>query len=92
MFENDPLEASERTVAEMYGYKTEEADGLELTYEEALIFMEYLFDRFGTETVVDAYMNEVPFAEAFGREYAELYVDCIAYLNETYGSLLADPD
>ena len=92
LFENDPLKASERTVAEKYGYKPEEADGLELTYEEALIFMEYLFDRFGTETVVDAYMNEVPFAEAFGREYAELYADCIAYLNETYGSLLADPD
>ena len=89
LIENDPLEAPERTVAGMYGYKPEDADGFGLTYEEAMIVIEYLFDRFGTETVVDAYMNRVPFAEAFGSDYPELYADCIAYLRETYGSLLA---
>ena len=92
LFENDPLEAPERTVAAMYGFKPEDADGFGLTYEEALIVMEYLFGRFGTETVTDAYMNRVPFAEAFGSDYETLFGDCIAYLRNTYGPLLAVSD
>ena len=92
LFENDPLEAPERTVAGMYGFKPEDADGFGLTYEEAMIVMEYLFDRFGTETVVDAYMNKVPFAEAFGIDYETLFNNCVAYLKEKYGELLPDAD
>ena len=92
LFENDPLEAPERTVAGMYGFKPEDADGFGLTYEEAMIVMEYLFDRFGTETVFDAYMNKVPFAEAFGSDYETLFNDCIACLREKYGEQLAEAD
>ena len=47
---------------------------------------------FGTETVTDAYMNRVPFAEAFGSDYETLFGDCIAYLRNTYGPLLAVSD
>ena len=90
LFENDPLEAPERTVAVMYGYKPEDADGFALTYEEAMVFIEYLFDRFGTETVTDAYMDGVPFADAFGADYTELYGDCLAYLRETHGARIAN--
>ena len=90
LVENDPLEDRFRTFAEIYGYKPKDADGLGLTYEEAMVFMEYLFDRFGRETVVDAYMNRIPFTEALGESYSELLRDCITYLTETYGPLLAD--
>ena len=90
LIENDPLEDPNRTVAAMYGYKPEDADGFALTYEEAMVFMEYLFGRFGTETVVNAYMDGVPFADAFGADYEDLFGDCIAHLRETCGALIAD--
>lgn len=65
-----------------------QTEGNAMTYSEALVVLEYLFDVYGTETVVNGYMNGRPLEETCGKPYAELYKDCIAYLTERYGKLL----
>ncbi len=67
-------------------------DGNALSYSEATVVLEYLFDVYGAETVVTGYMNGRPLSETFGKDYPELFADCIAYLWETYGPLLATAD
>lgn len=65
-----------------------QTEGNAMTYSEALVVLEYLFDVYGTETVVNGYMNGRPLSETCGKPYAELYEDCITYLTERYGKLL----
>lgn len=65
-----------------------QTDGNGLTYSESMVLLEYLFDEYGAETVVTGYMNGRPISETCGKDYAELYADCVAYLRETYGALL----
>ena len=67
-------------------------DGNALSYSEAMVVLEYLFDVYGTETVMNGYMNGRPLSETCGKDYPELFADCIAYLRETYGPLLATAD
>lgn len=65
-----------------------QTDGNALSYSEATVLLEYLFDAYGAQTVVTGYMNGRPLSETCGKDYPELYADCIAYLKETYGALL----
>ena len=67
-----------------------QTDGNALSYCEATVMLEYLFDTYGAETVVTGYLNGRPLSETCGKDYPKLYADCIAYLTETYGLLLAD--
>ena len=77
-----------------YGYEggPKETDGKGLSYTEATVLFKYRADTYGIETVVQGYLNGTPLSETYGKEYPELYQDCIAYITETYGSLLADTE
>ncbi len=70
----------------------EVSDGNALSYEEAMVMLEYLFDVYGTDTIADCMMNNRTLSETCGKDYPALYADCIAYLRETYGPLLADTE
>ena len=67
-------------------------DGNALSYEEAMVVLEYLFDTYGTDTIADCMMNNRTLSEMCGKDYPELYQDCIAYLWETYGHLIETSD
>jgi hypothetical protein len=87
----DPYEG--HRYASVNGVRGEKADaqatdGNGLSYEEAMVMLEYLFDVYGTDTIADGMMNNRPLSETCGKDYPELYADCIAYLWETYGDLL----
>ena len=89
----DPYEGHKN--ASVGGVRGERADaqatdGNALSYEEAMVMLEYLFDVYGTDTIADCMMNNKTLSETCGKDYPALYADCIAYLTETYGSLLAD--
>ncbi len=71
------------------GTGTVQTDGNAMSYNEATVMLEYLFDIYGAETIVTGYLNGRPLSETCGRDYPELYADCMAYLTETYGPLLA---
>ena len=87
----DPYEGSKyASVGGTRGAKTgdQTEDGDALSYEEAMVLLEYLFDTYGTDTIADCMMNNRTLSETCGRDYPELYQDCLAYLQETYGHLL----
>lgn len=69
-----------------------ETNGNAMIYQQAMVLFEYLCDLYGIETVFDAYMTDTPLEEVCGKPYAELYADCLAYLQDRYGDLLADAD
>ena len=89
----DPYDGGKAaSIAGARGAKADEQEtsGDALSYSEAMIMIEYLFDTYGTDTIVDCILNAKTLKETCGKDYPELYADCIAYLNETYGSLFAD--
>lgn len=67
-----------------------QTDGNGLSYSESMVLLEYLFDLYGAETVMTGYMNGRPISETCGKDYPELYADCVAYLREVYGPLLSE--
>ena len=77
-----------------YGYEGEskETDGRSLNYPETAVLFRYLADTYGMETVIRGNQENIPIAEICGKDYPELYADCVAWLNESYGSLLAVSD
>ena len=54
--------------------------------------LDYLAETYGMETVIRGNLEGASLAEICGKDYPELYADCVAYLAETYGPLLAAPD
>ncbi len=55
------------------------------------MFLEYLFDTYGTETVTAAFANGMSteiIEDICGKPYAELYRDCVAYYMTKYGDLI----
>ena len=93
LLEQDPAFWGEDvSIADARGRSAADAktDGNALSYNEATVVLEYLFDVYGAVTVVTGYLNGRPLSETCGRDYPALYADCLAYLTETYGSLLAD--
>ena len=69
-----------------------ETDPNALSYFEAPVFLEYLFDHYGEEAVLTGYWNNVPLKDTCGKDYRELYQDFLAYLRETYGQYISDSD
>ncbi len=65
-----------------------EEDSNGLTYSEATVLLEYLMDTYGTDTVMDDFMHSRSIQSTFGKSYPELYLECIEYLQETYGELI----
>lgn len=91
----DPYEGHRyATVNGVRGEKSDAktTDGNALSYEEAMVVLEYLFDTYGTDTIADCMMNNRTLSETLGKDYPELYQDCIAYLWETYGHLIGTSD
>ena len=92
---DDPFE-QESTVGEVRGYgyggMPREEDGSGLTYPEAAVMFQYLAETYGMETVLRGNLENAPLVETYGKDYPELFTDCVAYLEETYGSLLAVSD
>ncbi len=88
---DDPTDwGQDPSVGAVAGRKTGIAaeDGNALSYYEATVLLEYLFETYGTETVAAGFMNGASIEEICGKPYAELYRDCTAYYTERYGDLI----
>ena len=89
----DPYDsAKDASVAGVRGatVNAQETDGNALSYPEAMVVLEYLFDTYGTDTIIDCILNAKTLSETCGKDYAELYQDMMASLTETYGPLFAE--
>ena len=61
-----------------------EFDGNALSYPESEVLFDYLAELYGTDEVVDAYLNGLSIEKAFGISYSELYKDAVAHFEELY--------
>ena len=68
---------------------TKETDGNALSYPEAEVLFEYLALTYGTDAVIEAYLNAVPPEKAFGVSYPELLKAAKAHYAELYSEYMA---
>lgn len=64
-------------------------DGNALTYPEAALFTEYLFETCGADETIEAYWSGSPIKKAFGISYPELYRAVIGKLLNDYPQITA---
>ena len=69
---------------------SKKADGSALTYPEAVVVYDRLCARFGTEAVLENFLNGRSLKDAFGITYTELYQDVLVCCAEEYGALMPD--
>lgn len=62
------------------------SSGSALSYPESLVIFEYLAERCGTDAVIDAFLNGVPFEKAFGISYPSLYREATTCFAQQYAS------
>lgn len=67
-------------------------DPTALSYYEAALLLDYLFDTCGSENVMRGYWDNTPLKDICGMDYPELYQDFIASLREEYGEFFSDPE
>ena len=60
------------------------SDGNYLTYSEAMLFIEYLAELHGLDTVAGNYLKGLSFEEAYGVSYAEGFAAFYDWLLDTY--------
>lgn len=95
LLEYDPAEAvASSSLADARGRKAAEkaTDPNALTYPEAALLLDYLFDTCGSENVMRGYWDNTPLKDICGMDYPELYQDFIASLREEYGEFFSDPE
>ncbi len=68
--------------------KRKDEDPNSLSYGEAMVFLEYLGQRFGMDAAVNAIVNGLSVEKAFGIPYPSLYRDALEYYWKLYGSEL----
>ena len=80
------------SIAEKRGEKPgpKRTDGSALTYPEATVLLERLCMRFGTEAVLEAFLNGRSLEDAFDITYPDLYQDAVAYYAAEYGALMPE--
>lgn len=80
----------DRTIAYGYGRPAgrPETDPMGLTYSQSLVLFEYLCGMYGTDAVINAYLNSVSLEKAFGITYKQLFVKARSHYEMEYMKLL----
>lgn len=95
LLEYDPMENyAGASLAGARGMKAGQKakDPTALSYFEAALLLDYLFDTCGSENVMRGYWDNAPLKDICGMDYPELYQDFIASLREEYGEFFSDPE
>ncbi len=93
LLEYDPL-GVDYSLAGVAGRKSEDkaTDPGALSYYEAAIFLDYLIDTYGAETVLSVFLTGSSPEDACGKPYAELFEAFMGYLREAYPQLVTVSD
>jgi hypothetical protein len=93
LLEYDPL-GVDYSLAGVAGRKSEDkaTDPGALSYYEVAIFLDYLIDTYGAETVLSVFLTGSSPEDACGKPYAELFEAFMGYLREAYPQLVTVSD
>ncbi|MBO4869038.1 MAG: hypothetical protein J5585_04950 [Clostridia bacterium] len=69
---------------------SKELNGSALTYPEAVVMFEYLCEQYGTDDVIDVFLNGNSIEKTFGISYSEYFTTAIDYYSQHYAALLSE--